>query len=149
MIDAYEIGQRLTAEDFADDAYFPSARWDYAEVTDIRDDTVTLKYVDLNMGTEDLETWTRSEMEEMLGWNVSGDDNVFDVIDERSEPRGDAEELAGDILSNSTVEEKAGSYALLSDSVPALVKTSDGAIRELRIFDTRNAAKRSLRRLAR
>lgn len=149
MIDAYEVGQRLTADDFADDIYLPSAKWDYAEVMDIDENTVTLHYVDVGMGTDDTQIWTRAEMEEMLGWSISRDDNVFDVIDERDEeePESDSKGLAEDILTNSTIDEKNGSYALLRGSKPALMRMYGNRVSELHIFSTDEAARKRFKEL--
>ena len=84
MLDSYEVGQRLIADDFADMSYFPSAKWDYAEVVAIDDDAVTLLYVDGATGNQEACIWTKGEMEEMLGWSV-GDGDVFDEIDDRDD----------------------------------------------------------------
>lgn len=160
MIDAYEVGQRLTAEDFIDDIYFPSAKWDYAEVEAIDDDTVTLRYVDTGMKQEETEVWTRAEMEEMLGWNASKDDSVFDIIDERAEeglgdgdfgtrPETDSAGFPGDILTNSQPEEKIGSYTLLRGSTPAIIRESGNKVTELRIFSSTKQARSRFKELTR
>lgn len=76
MIDSYEEGQKLYAEDFIDDYYLPEGKYEYCEVESIDDDVVTLVYHGAE--SEDTMTWTRAEMEHMLGWDLGSDDDRFE-----------------------------------------------------------------------
>lgn len=71
MIDSYEVGQAILPEDFADEFYCPSAIYEGAVVKEIGDDAVTLEFVPLDETKfTDTVVVSRSEMEEMLGWEA-------------------------------------------------------------------------------
>lgn len=76
MLESYEEGQKLLAEDFIDDYYMPEGKYQYCEIMDIGDDIVTVCYHGQN--ADDIMEWTRAEMEHMLGWDLGADDSRID-----------------------------------------------------------------------
>lgn len=131
MIDAYEVGQKLTADDFIDPFYFPPMKWEYAEIEEITDDTVTLHYYDYNEPQGDLvKTYTRADMEEMLGWDLSADDKTIDVEDSgTSSTKKDVD----NVMESDTIEVN-GAYELVASRKPAYVKVKNGHICEVHFF---------------
>lgn len=135
MLESYEVGQKLTAEDFVSDLFFPSAKWDYAEVTEITDNTATLRYVNEEDQLEESVMWSKEEMAEMFGWNIEKDENVFDIVDEREDQ---TEELVTeDIVTmayNSHTASINGSYELLDAPIPMFIHVKSGKVKSAHIF---------------
>ena len=145
MIDAYEVGQKLTAEDFIDPFYFPPKKWEYAEVEEITDDTVTLHYYDFNDPQGELvKTYTRADMEEMLGWDLSADELTIDIEDSASESDVNVNEVL-----DAPTEEKVGSYELLASNPPAYIRVSNGVVHYMRVFGDRAECEREFHANAR
>ena len=139
MVESYEIGQKLFADDFISDIYFPSAKYDYAEVIDVQENFCTLKYVDLNTETEEIINWTRAEMEEILGWAVDATENVFDADSMQSE----SEILDQPVLAC------IGNFELLSGKTPCIVESDVlGNPINCQTFSSLRSAKLAFSRLA-
>lgn len=86
MLESYEEGQQLHVDDFIDDYYMPEGEYEYCEVESIDDDTVELVYYGID--GEERMTFTRAEMEHMLGWDLTEDEDRLEsrVEDDETEP---------------------------------------------------------------
>ena len=161
MIDAYEVGQKLTADDFISPLYFPPMKWEYAEVEEITDDTVTLHYYDYNEPqTDQIQTFSRADMAEMLGWDISADEVTDVIVDapDTSIPQNTPEsqpeaaetpDFIAKVLGHATIG-KRGSYELLDGSPAAYVLVvEDGFVKRAFIFKTRRACEKCFNRIGR
>lgn len=142
LLDSYEVGQKLVKGDFVSDYCFPWAKWDYAEVVDIRDNSVELKYVNVEDAVEEVQTFSKEEMEEMLGWNLEKDENDL-VKDEEADVTVEIEDP--DLVNPSNAEIAAiaystptkaiiGSYELLQSRIPAFAEVKEGRVAKLWLF---------------
>lgn len=142
LLDSYEVGQKLVKGDFVSDYYFPWAKWDYAEVVDIRDNSVELKYVNIADAAEEVQTFTKEEVEEMLGWNLEKEENDLvddddgDVSIEIEDPdrvNPSNEEIARIAYSTST-KTVIGPYELLRSRIPAFAEVRQGRVAKLWLY---------------
>ena len=138
LIDSYEVGQKLTKDDFVSDYYFPWAKWEYAEVTKIDGDAVELHYVNETNDEEDTQVFTQAEMEEMLGWDMIVDDESPDMEVEDEDDVEPSKSEVEAMAYNSPCLKRIGSYELLDSPIPSFVKVSNGVVKKIYLYASKN-----------
>lgn len=134
MLNSYEVGQKLVKGDFVSDYYFPWAKWDYAEVSDIQDGCVELTYVNVEDAVEETRVFTRGEMEGMLGWDVAAPIVETGIeVENPDDVRLSRREIS-DLAYSTPTKKIIGSYELLQSLVPAFVETREGRVTRLWVY---------------
>ena len=152
ILDSYQVGDKLTEEDFANAYYMPAGAYQYVEIAEIDGDQVQLIYVDTMGSTTDSMWVSKAQMARMLGWEedplIGADDAELaeyglEVIMDEDAADIENEEII-DMVQNAPTEEESGEFELLDvddEKIGCFIKKRGERILSAYIFGSKEKAR--------